>query len=923
MSVLTALYMITIRPLELLFEVIFAVSYKIVPNPGINLLIMSLLINFLVLPLYNRADKLQAETRKTEERLSPMIEHIKKYFKGDERIMMLQTYYDQNHYHPLSALKSSVSLILQIPFFMAAYRFLSNLPLLQGEALGPIKDLSLPDNLIVIGGITLNLLPIAMTIINIVSCEIYTKGQPFKSKITMYVMALFFLVFLYTCPSGLVLYWTLNNVFSLFKNIFLKLKRPGFALCVLCAATGVVVGFAALLKKASFTDRQFGFLIGLGIAMLLPLAFALIRPLIKKEISPVTKVEKGIFWASAVYLTLFVGFLIPSDVVSYSPDEFVDSVLFHNPSRFVWITLFIAAGFFIVWFGMYFLLASDKAKKVFASASWMMAIIATVDYLFFGTALGNLSPDLQFDNGLVFKPNESMINLAVIALCIIVPAVIYSLFPKVTRFIALSGAVAIAGLGIYNLKKINDNFNELKFYNSEGTEVAKITLSATGQNVVVIMIDRAIGAYVPYIFNEKPELYDQFDGFTYYPNMVSFGCHTNFGAPAVWGGYDYTPQAMNARPDEPLVDKHNEALTMLPRLFSEHDFYTTVFDPPFANYSWAIDTSIYDDYDDIHAYRAEGMFNEFDGVIAVNAEQNRERNFFFYSLMKAVPVICQTTVYNDGQYNSLDVRYDGSSEEEVAEEFTSPQEHDGMSIATGVNPDFINCYTTVASMPYITNITEDEDDAFFIMCTEMPHSTCLLQEPDYVPAQNVDNTEYDAENMDRFTVDGRTMDVHRYGHTSHYEVNMATYLTLGKWFEYLQEQGVWDNTRIILVSDHGYELYQFEDMIFFDETLDAEFVNAVLMVKDFNATGFTTSDELMTTADVATLATDGTIEDPVNPFTGNPINSDYKDDGTIEVFFSHDYKPQDNNGNVYNVGPWYSVHDNIFEEANWEYLGEY
>ena len=133
MSVLTALYMITIRPLELLFEVIFAVSYKIVPNPGINLLIMSLLINFLVLPLYNRADKLQAETRKTEERLSPMIEHIKKYFKGDERIMMLQTYYDQNHYHPLSALKSSVSLILQIPFFMAAYRFLSNLPLLQGS----------------------------------------------------------------------------------------------------------------------------------------------------------------------------------------------------------------------------------------------------------------------------------------------------------------------------------------------------------------------------------------------------------------------------------------------------------------------------------------------------------------------------------------------------------------------------------------------------------------------------------------------------------------------------------------------------------------------------------------------------------------------------------------------------------------------
>ena len=91
MSILTALFTILIRPLELLFEVIFAFAYMILPNPGICLLIMSLLINFLVLPLYNRADMLQKQTRETEEKLGPMIAHIKKYFTGDESIMMLQT----------------------------------------------------------------------------------------------------------------------------------------------------------------------------------------------------------------------------------------------------------------------------------------------------------------------------------------------------------------------------------------------------------------------------------------------------------------------------------------------------------------------------------------------------------------------------------------------------------------------------------------------------------------------------------------------------------------------------------------------------------------------------------------------------------------------------------------------------------------
>ena len=46
-------------------------------------------------------------------------------------------------------------------------------------------------------------------------------------------MALFFLVFLYTSPSGLVFYWTLNNLFSLVKTIFYKLSTP--ERCWLCS----------------------------------------------------------------------------------------------------------------------------------------------------------------------------------------------------------------------------------------------------------------------------------------------------------------------------------------------------------------------------------------------------------------------------------------------------------------------------------------------------------------------------------------------------------------------------------------------------------------------------------------------------------------------------------------------------------------
>lgn len=225
MTVWHALYQLVIGPLELLFEVIFSLASHVIHNPGVVIIFLSLAMNFLVLPLYQRADAMQAEERDQAARMKPWVDHIKKTFKGDERFMMLSTYYRQVGYKQTDVLKGSVSLLLEVPFFIAAYHFLSNLSLLQGVSFGPIRDLGAPDQLIRIGGLAINLLPILMTAINVAAAAIYMKGFPLKSKIQMYGTAAVFLVLLYNSPAGLVFYWTLNNVFSLVKNIFYKLKN--------------------------------------------------------------------------------------------------------------------------------------------------------------------------------------------------------------------------------------------------------------------------------------------------------------------------------------------------------------------------------------------------------------------------------------------------------------------------------------------------------------------------------------------------------------------------------------------------------------------------------------------------------------------------------------------------------------------------
>ena len=90
-----------ISPLKLVFEIIFQTAYELIQNPGVSIIFLSLAMNLLVLPLYKRADAMQEAARDTEARLSRGIKHIKKTFQGNERFMMLQTYYRQNDYSPL------------------------------------------------------------------------------------------------------------------------------------------------------------------------------------------------------------------------------------------------------------------------------------------------------------------------------------------------------------------------------------------------------------------------------------------------------------------------------------------------------------------------------------------------------------------------------------------------------------------------------------------------------------------------------------------------------------------------------------------------------------------------------------------------------------------------------------------------------
>ena len=180
----------------------------------------------------------------------------------------------------------------------------------------------------------------------------------------------------------------------------------------------------------------------------------------------------------------------------------------------------------------------------------------------------------------------------------------------------------------------------------------------------------------------------------------------------------------------------------------------------------------------------------------------------------------------------------------------------------------------------------------------------------------MDNREYEEAHADRFTLNGNTLKMNECMDMAHYQTNMASMLLLGRWFDEMRAAGVYDNTRIVLISDHGRSLRQMEELIL-DDGYDMEANYPLLMVKDFNAEGFETSNEFMTTGDVPTLAVNEVIENPVNPFTGNVINNEAKTAHDQYISASMEWDVNTNNGNTYIAGDWYTVHDNIFDKNNW------
>ncbi len=185
--------------------------YNVIGNWGWAIILFTLLIKLILFPLSYKG---MMSMQKLKD-LAPKMKEIKEKY-GKEPQKMNQHMMELYRKHNANPMGGCLPMLLQIPVFFALYRVLLNAVELQGASwILWIEDLSKMDPYFI--------LPILMGASMYLQQKLTptTITDPLQQKIFMYlplVMTMFFITF----PSGLVLYWLVNNIFSIAQQYYIN-----------------------------------------------------------------------------------------------------------------------------------------------------------------------------------------------------------------------------------------------------------------------------------------------------------------------------------------------------------------------------------------------------------------------------------------------------------------------------------------------------------------------------------------------------------------------------------------------------------------------------------------------------------------------------------------------------------------------------
>ncbi len=194
---------------------------------GWSIIILTVIVRLIFWPITKKSN----ESMKKMQQLQPQIKELREKYKDNPQLLNTKTMelYQKEQVNPFGG---CLPILLQIPVFFALYATLDNALELRQVPFWWSPDLAMADtvwsyplgfSIFGISNLKLNPLVIVMTVLMVVQQRMTPSAMDPAQQKMMALMPVFMLIFLYDLPSGLTLYWTVSQIFSLLQ-VYLQRK---------------------------------------------------------------------------------------------------------------------------------------------------------------------------------------------------------------------------------------------------------------------------------------------------------------------------------------------------------------------------------------------------------------------------------------------------------------------------------------------------------------------------------------------------------------------------------------------------------------------------------------------------------------------------------------------------------------------------
>jgi YidC/Oxa1 family membrane protein insertase len=189
--------------------------HTLVLNWGWAIVLLTIVIKTIFFPLQAASYRSMARMKAVTPRMTAIRERY-----GSDRVKMNQAMMELYKTEKINPIGGCLPIVVQIPVFIALYWvLLASVEMRNAPWIGWIKDLAAPD--------PFYLLPLIMAGTMFIQVKLNpTPPDPVQAKVMMF-MPLIFSVMFFFFPAGLVLYWLVNNLYSIAQQWVITRKMEG------------------------------------------------------------------------------------------------------------------------------------------------------------------------------------------------------------------------------------------------------------------------------------------------------------------------------------------------------------------------------------------------------------------------------------------------------------------------------------------------------------------------------------------------------------------------------------------------------------------------------------------------------------------------------------------------------------------------